>query len=89
MSLWRLSPIDLKDPNWLASSHRGRVLVRAPTEAAARSAAEQAFGVKTRFPPGGGVTTPPWTRATLVRAERVQDERYDPEGPTEVLDPSL
>ncbi len=89
MALWKLTPVDLKDPNWLASSHRGRLLVRAPTETAAREAAEQAFGVKTRFVPGAGVTAPPWKRANLVKAERIDDERYDPEGPTEVLDPSL
>ena len=89
MALRKLTPIDLKDPNWLASSHRGRILARAPTEAAAREVAERAFGVKTRFAPGAGVTVPPWTRASLVRAERIDDKRYDPEGPMEVLDPSF
>lgn len=87
MILWRLSPIDLLDPNWEASSHRGPAIVRAPDEAAARAAAAEAFDVATRFPPGGGVRVPPWTRASLVRAEEISDPRYDPRGPTEVLDP--
>jgi len=25
MPIWRLSPVNLSDPNWLASSHRGAV----------------------------------------------------------------
>ncbi len=89
MSLWKLSPIDVLDPNWEASSHRGMAIVRAPDEAAARDAAAKAFDVATRFPPGAGVRVPPWGRATLVRAERITDPRYDPEGPVAVLDPTF
>lgn len=89
MPLWKLTPIDMTDPNWQASSHRGRVIVRAPDEEAAREAAAEAFDVPTRFPPGGGVKAPPWRRPSSVRAELIEDERYDAEGPTEVLDPAL
>jgi hypothetical protein len=32
---------------------------------------------------------PPWQRAALVSAERVRDERYEEEGPTEVLEPAF
>lgn len=89
MSLWKLEPLDLSDPNWEASSHRGLVIVRAPDDEAARDAAQRAFGVKTRFSPGAGVTAPPWKRASLVSAERVHDQRYEEEGPTEILEPSF
>lgn len=89
MPLWRLKPIDLSDPNWQASSHRAQCVVRAPTADAAREAAEHAFGVKTRFPPGQGIIAPPWKRDTLVKAEPIEDDRYDAEGPTEILDPTL
>ena len=65
----------------------GVVIVRAPDEEAARDEAQRAFGIKTRFGPGAGVKTPPWKRASLVSAERVRDERYEEEGPTEVLEP--
>jgi len=57
MPVWKLTPTDLSDPNWEASSHRGMAVVRAPDEAAARAAAAEAFDVPTRFPPTGGVST--------------------------------
>ena len=30
MPIWKLTPIDLDDPNWEASSHRRLIVVRAP-----------------------------------------------------------
>lgn len=87
MPIWELTPVDPLDPNWEASSHQGRVVVRALSEQAARDAAEKAFGVKTRFPPGAGVKAPPWRRPALVRAEIIRDQRYDEAGPAEVLFP--
>ena len=87
MPIWRLTPIDAEDPNWEASSHRGLVVVRARSEASAREAAEKAFGVPTRFPPGKGMRVPPWMRSELVRAEIIDSPIYPAEGPTEVLEP--
>lgn len=89
MALWKLTPLDLTDPAWEASSHRAMATVRAPDEDAAREAAQQAFGVKTGFKPGQGIKAPPWLRPHLVKAERIKDARYDPEGPAEVLEPSF
>lgn len=89
MALWKLTPIDPADPNWRASSYRGRAIVRAPDEKSAREVAAEAFDVRTRFPPGEGVKAPPWRRPGLVAAEPIEDERYDPEGPAEVLEPVL
>lgn len=89
MPVWKLTPIDLDDPNWEASSHRGLVIVRAPNEASARKAAEEAFGVPTRFRPTKGMRVPPWMRSELVRAEIVDNPIYSAEGPTEVLEPSF
>lgn len=89
MPLWELIPVDLLDPNWEASSHQGRVVVRALNEDAARNEAEKAFGVKTRFKPGAGVKSPPWKRPALVKAEIIRDERYDEKGPAEILFPVL
>jgi hypothetical protein len=87
LPVWRLIPTSLADPNWEASSHRAAAVVRAPNEAAARRAAASAFDVATRFPPGGGARFPPWTNPGLVRALRIDEPRYDSEGPIEVLDP--
>ena len=89
MSVWRLTPLDLADPSWEASSHRAMAIVRAPTETLARDEAQKAFGVKTGFAPGGGMKAPPWKRPSLVKAERIRDSIYDPEGPVEVLEPSV
>lgn len=89
MPLWQLTPVDLRDPDWEASSHRGMAVVRAPHERDARDAAEKAFGVKTRFSPGAGVKAPPWKRPHLVAAQIIKDERYEEDGPTEVLFPVL
>ena len=89
MVLWKLTPLDLKDLDWEASSHRAMAIVRAPDEESAREAAQQAFGVKTGFKPGQGIKAPPWKRSPLVKAERITDGRYDPEGLTEVLEPSF
>lgn len=89
MPIWRLLPVDLADPNWEASSHRGAALVRAPSEETAREAAQKALGLKIGYPIGRGITAPPWKRSQLVRAELTHDDRYDPEGPTEVLEPSF
>jgi hypothetical protein len=71
------------------SSHRAMAIVRAPDEEAARMVAQEAFGVKTGFTPGAGIKAPPWKRASLVMAERIEDARYQPDGPTEVLEPSF
>lgn len=89
MPVWRLTPLDLVDPCWEASSHRAMAIVRAPTETLAREEAQKAFGVKTGFAPGGGMKAPPWKRVSLVKAERITDPRYEPEGPAEVLEPSI
>lgn len=89
MRIWKLTPLDLADPDWEASSHRGFAIIRAPDEESARDLAQEAFGVKTGFRPGAGIKAPPWKRAALVRAERITDARYDPEGPEGVLEPSF
>lgn len=47
------------------------------------------FGVKTRFKLGAGIKAPPWKRPDLVTFELIEDARYDPKGPPEILDPIL
>ena len=89
MPIWRLVPTDPTDPNWIASSHGGPVVVRASDEASAREAAASALDVSVRFTPGTGVRVPPWTRPQCVRAETVDNSIYAPEGLTEILDPSF
>jgi hypothetical protein len=89
MPIWRLIPVDFKDPNWEATSHRGSVVVRAPGESTAREAAQAALGVQTRFPPAKGLRVPPWMRSKLVRADNIDSPLYSADGPTEVLQPTF
>lgn len=89
MPIWRLTPLDLSDPSWEASSHRSLAIVRARDEADARATAAKAFDQKTRFQPGKGPRFAPWKRASLVRVECIDDPRYDADGPTVVLNPAI
>jgi hypothetical protein len=82
-------PIDLLDPNWETSSHRGAVVVRARDEASAREIAAKAFTVKTGFPAGHGTKVPPWTRPELVKVERLDDSKWQNYVGDGVLDPSF
>ncbi len=89
MPIWRLIPVDLADLSWEASSHKGPALVRAGSEEEARSVAQKAFGVKTRFGPGAGVIGPPWKQETLVQVQIASDTFYEADGPSKVLEPSF
>ena len=89
MAVWSLIPVDPDDPDWEASSHRGPVIVRAEDEREARRVAAKAFNLKTGFRPGQGVRFPPWTRAALVTAKRIDDPRFEAEGPAQVLEPAF
>ena len=89
MQIWRLTPRDVDDPSWQASSHRGVVWVRAPDERAAREEAQKAFGLKTRFPPETVARGLPWLEADMVRAEIKTNVRHDAEGAVGVLEPSF
>lgn len=89
MFIWKLTPTDPDDPSWQASSHRGAVIVRAPTEAVAREEAQAHFGVPTRFPPGTPYAAAPWKRAELARVELIAQSRHEQDGPVAVLEPSF
>ena len=88
MTVWILRPVDLADPNWEASSHRGPVMVRAPNARKAQAIAARAFDIKTGFR-SKGMRFPPWQRSALVSIARVHDPRFDEEGATEVLEPVI
>jgi hypothetical protein len=89
MPVFKLSPVDLTDPNWEASSHRAAAIVRAHDEQTARAIAGKAFDVSTGFRPGRGLRVPPWMRPDLVTVERIEDPRWESHGPNEVLYPSF
>ena len=88
MALWRLTPIDLNDRTWLTSTVRDILIVRAPDELTARETAGNTFGIVPQHIPGEDPPLgPPWIYAGLVRAEEIEDDRFQSEGPIEVLDP--
>jgi hypothetical protein len=89
MAIWHLSPVNLDDPSWEASSHRGAAVIRAENENEAREIAQEAFGVKTGFRPRRRIIAPPWKSTELVHAEHVSDPRFEEEGPAELLSPSF
>ena len=88
MPVYRLTPIDPNDPNWRTSIHRDVAVVRAGSEEEARSLASEAFDT-TLAPssPGGKIATPLWRHPQAVRAEVIQDRRYEAEGPAVILEP--
>lgn len=89
MAIWHLSPVNLDDPSWQASSHRGAAVIRAENENEAREIAQEAFGVKTGFRPQRHIIAPPWKSTELVHAVHVSDPRFEEEGPAELLSPSF
>ena len=89
MALWRLTPIDLNDRTWLTSEVRDILIVRAPDALTARETAGSAFGIVPQYIPGEDPPLDsPWIHVGLVKAEEIEDDRFQSEGPTEVLDPS-
>ena len=89
MPIWKLTPLDLRDPIWEASSRQEVAIVRARGEADVRATAAKAFDVETRFSPRKGQRFPPSTRTELVKVEHIEDKRCEAEGSAAVLDPSF
>lgn len=88
MPIYRLTPTNLSDPNWRASTYRDVIVVRAKSEDQARSLAAGAFDT-TLVPssPHRSVATPLWRLPHAVRVEVIEDLRYRTEGPNGILEP--
>ena len=86
--IYRLTPIDLRNPNWRGSVHRDVAVVRAGSEDLARALAARAFDC-TLLPSAPGKVAPItlWQRPDTVRAEVVEDHRYRAVGAVGVLEP--
>ncbi len=87
MPIWKLEPADLSSEHWACSTHKGTIIVRAPDEKAARSAATSAFGIAATVPRSRETLFSPWEQANLVKCLRLHNSSFDENGPTEVLDP--
>ncbi len=92
MALWKLAPINLVHPRWEVSTYKGTVIVRAPNETAARRAATEKFYESMDRPVGDLIRFSPWKDdpedAALVEVTPIEDDRYEAEGPSEVLEPA-
>jgi len=87
MPLWHLLPLDIASDHWRASTYKGEVLVRAPSEAEARSTATAAFFRAYERVPGGTILFSPWGQPAIVQCQCVEGFPYDDHGPTAVLYP--
>jgi len=87
MPIWKLSPINLDDPNWEASIFKSEVIVRADKEEAARRRCSMAFGIATVRKPREKVKVIPWGQPDLVRCARLANSEYSEEGPEAILVP--
>ncbi len=64
--VFRLRPVNLNDPNWKASTHKGSVIVYAEDEKSARQYAKLAYGIAVERQPDGRTLYNPWGDPDLV-----------------------
>ena len=83
MPIFRLQPIELRNPRWNATSWRHSAIVRAANVDRARAVAQRAFSFGTPT----SQSIPPWTDERLVDCFRFDGSGYPEDGPDEVLDP--
>ena len=87
MKIWKLTPIDLTDRNWDASTHSDVALVRAETSERARAIAQLAFALATERTPGQESKLTPWKYEHLVACELLVTADYPVDGEEGVLLP--
>ena len=72
MPFWHLFPLDVTSDHWRASTYKGDVIVRATSEAEARSTATTTFFRAYERVPGGIILFSPWNQPTVVACQRVE-----------------
>ena len=87
MTIWKLTPIDLKHRDWEASRFQKEIIVRAESEERARKFLTDRLYRAATKPPGDEIPTSPWSQPALVSAVEVKDESYPKTGKEEILDP--
>ena len=85
--IWRLTPIDLKPDDWLRSTHKKEVLLRADGEDQARDLAAAAFDQAAGKDLGSPLPTRPWLQPALVKCETVIDGERSHVGPPGIFEP--
>ena len=87
MPFWQLLPIESTSDHWRASTYQGEVIVRAVSEAEARSTATATFFKAYSRIPGGTILFSPWGQPALVGCQRVEGAPYADHGPAAVVSP--
>jgi hypothetical protein len=87
MPFWQLLPIDIASDHWRASTYKGEVIVRATSEAEARSTATATFFTAHARTPGDPILFSPWGQPAMVRCQRVEGLPYEDQGPAAVVYP--
>ena len=87
MAIWELKSIDLTSVHWSGSTHKGRVIVRAESEAEARQLASFEFAIARPARRGEDSPVPPWKLSELASCKPFCDAAFEEEGPSEVLLP--
>ena len=88
MPIWELQPIDLENHNWGASSFKGRIVIRAPSEERARQIATLSFHVSTPYLSVQDTAICPWEYPDLTNCHCAVRENYPEDGPDELLVPT-
>lgn len=88
MHVYRLAPRLLHDMDWRASTWKKPVVIRAPSESAARWAASLAFGIATEVVPGRKVAIIPWRQVDMVDCQKIDDKTWPREGDVAILEPA-
>ena len=88
-AIWKLTPLNPESQIWLASTHKGEVIIRAATEDRARRIASGAFWIGVKRVPGEDTIVNPWGRVIgEASCERAAKPEYPEDGPDEILDPA-
>ena len=83
--IWKLVPVDVKRQKWEASIFKGELIVRAKDAGAARRTASGKYSIATRGEPGQESAASPWNDPNTVSCKRIDDARYEAEGPSAIL----
>ena len=87
MPFWHLFPLDVTSDHWRASTYKGEVIVRATSEAEARSTATTTFFRAYERVPGGIILFSPWNQPAVVACQHVEGLPYDDHGSAAVVFP--
>jgi hypothetical protein len=88
MPIFELTPIDLSDPDWRCSDHRGPCVVRADDEENARLAATLAFHTAAKRESGAPTPINSWNQEDMGEAHLVSEHGFAEDGPQTVLAPA-